>query len=284
MIRALARLSGWTSRLFVVLVALQFVLDVPWLVAMAVLAVVFGLSLVRPRPLADPEPYACAAPVTGDWVGLNSPADKDPSHGTHAYGQRFAIDICGPSDDATPKRIGWGKGMRRPQEFSAFGRTVLAVADGVVVTASDGQRDHRSRESWPAIAYLSVLEGIVRTLGGARFVIGNHVIVDHGEGVFSLYAHLRRGSVLPQVGRRVTAGTPLGEVGNSGNTSEPHLHVHLMDDASPYVGRGIPFRWTNLTQRPDDLDVGMLWVTPSNGVVTPGVPAMGQRFAVIHNR
>jgi murein DD-endopeptidase MepM/ murein hydrolase activator NlpD len=54
---------------------------------------------------------------------------------------------------------------------------------------------------------------------------GNHVILDCG-GVWVVLAHLRRGTCLVHEGTRVRVGDPIGEVGNSGNTNEPHLHIH----------------------------------------------------------
>jgi murein DD-endopeptidase MepM/ murein hydrolase activator NlpD len=70
--------------------------------------------------------------------------------------------------------------------------------------------------------------------------VGNHVIIDHGNGEFSLLAHLRRGTLAVELGQTVTAATPLGRCGHSGNTSEPHLHYHLQDTAVFGKGVGLP--------------------------------------------
>ena len=174
--------------------------------------------------------------------------------------------------------LGWR--ARAPEEFSAFGRPVVAVAPGTVVAATDRQRDHRSRESLPALLWMMAASGPAREIAGVRWILGNHVVVDHHDGTYALYAHLRRGSLAVAVGEDVAAGQQLAEVGNTGNTSEPHLHVHLMDDADPHVGRGIPFRWTNIDQRADDIDVGSTWGQEVSGKVTAGVPGVAQRFTV----
>ena len=81
------------------------------------------------------------------------------------------------------------------------------------------------------------VEGTVREISGAGLVLGNHVVVDHGDGVFAAYAHLRQGSPHVADGDRMQAGQPLAEVGNSGNTTEPHLHVQLMDRAGRHRRR-----------------------------------------------
>jgi murein DD-endopeptidase MepM/ murein hydrolase activator NlpD len=66
-------------------------------------------------------------------------------------------------------------------------------------------------------------------------------VLDLGHGEFALLAHLRRGSVRVRTGQRVRAGTLLGLCGNSGNTSEPHLHFHVQDRAKLFgAARGLP--------------------------------------------
>ncbi|GAA1865726.1 M23 family metallopeptidase [Actinomadura bangladeshensis] len=196
----------------------------------------------------DREPVVVRSPVRGRWAAVNSPADKVPSHGTHELGQTYAIDLVHVPDPGRP----WTPLRRwplaaRPETFPAFGQDVLAPADGVVVQASGRQRDHWSRNSWPGLLYLLVEGMLFRqllsllTLSGGRFVVGNSVTLDLGGGVYAVFAHLRRGSVRVAKGDRVRAGDVLGEVGNSGNTSEPHLHFHLMDRPRPLAAAGIPF-------------------------------------------
>ncbi|RLV68209.1 Secreted peptidase [Streptomyces sp. CBMAI 2042] len=229
-------------------------------------AVVIGLALsftgpkgdLKSRPAVEVEP-----PVAGRWSALNSPADKVPSHGTHAYGQTYAIDVvaepetgAGETPARPPFRLFWPL-VRRNRDFPAFGAPLLAAADATVVRASDGQRDHLSRNSLPALLYLMLIEGDVRSIVGAHRVIGNHVILDLGDGTFALYAHLQRGSLQVKAGDTVRAGQRLGSVGNSGNTTEPHLHFQLMDGPDPDSARGIPFTWRGV-----------------------GVPAGGETFTV----
>jgi murein DD-endopeptidase MepM/ murein hydrolase activator NlpD len=77
---------------------------------------------------------------------------------------------------------------------------------------------------------------------------GNHVLLDCG-GTEVLLAHLQRGSVLVAPGEHVTTGQRLGLIGNSGNTTEPHLHVSAQrrHDGEPLIG-GVPV-WVTVNGR-----------------------------------
>ncbi|GGW07089.1 M23 family metallopeptidase [Streptomyces globisporus] len=252
----------------------EFVTDLPgpgwattFLPAMVVLALMVATTALQARaaePRGEPgPPVEVDPPVTGRWSALNSPADKVPSHGTHVYGQTYAIDIVADPETAEGEpparpafRWFWPL-FRRNHAFPAFGAPLLAVADATVVRASDGQRDHLSRNSLLGLVYLMLIEGNVRSIAGARRVIGNHVILDLGDGTYAAYAHVRRGSLRVKAGDTVRAGQRIGSVGNSGNSSEPHLHVHLMDSPDLDDARGVPFTWRGV-----------------------GVPANGETFTV----
>ncbi|MFJ1789736.1 M23 family metallopeptidase [Streptomyces anulatus] len=252
----------------------EFVTDLPgpgwattFLPATVVLALMVATTILQVRaaaPQGDPRPpVEVGPPVAGRWTALNSPADKVPSHGTHVYGQTYAIDIVadpetGEGEPPARPTFGWvWPFFRRNRAFPAFGAPLLAVADATVVRASDGQRDHLSRNSLPALAYLMLIEGNVRSILGAHRIIGNHVILDLGDSTYAAYAHVQRGSLQVKAGDTVRAGQRLARVGNSGNTTEPHLHFHLMDGPDLDNARGVPFTWRGV-----------------------GVPANGETFTI----
>lgn len=114
-------------------------------------------------------------------------------------------------------------GGARLDDYHVFGRPVVAPADGVVHAARDGMPDGPIGQ-WRV-----------------RGVFGNHVVLQVAEGEYLFLAHLQQGSITVKPGERVRAGQPIGRVGNSGNSSEPHLHIHLQDTPVPYLGEGIPF-------------------------------------------
>ncbi|MFJ7414529.1 M23 family metallopeptidase [Streptomyces sp. NPDC098077] len=238
----------------------EFVTDLPgpgWATTVLPATVVFVLMVVTTvlqvsaaAPQGEPgPPVEVDPPVAGRWTALNSPADKTPSHGTHVYGQTYAIDIVadpetGEGEPPARPAFRWlWPFFRRNGAFPAFGAPLLAVADATVVRASDGQRDHLSRNSLAGIAYLMIVEGNVRSFVGVRRIVGNHVILDLGDGTYAVYAHVQRGSLRVKAGETVRVGQVLGRVGNSGNTTEPHLHFHLMDSPDLDNARGVPFTW-----------------------------------------
>ncbi|MEU0692215.1 M23 family metallopeptidase [Streptomyces uncialis] len=220
-----------------------------------VLVLMLLVRLTGPSRGAAPrtEPIEVAPPVTGRWLAVNSPADKVPSHGTHGYGQTYAIDIVAEPEPrriagrpTNPQRPGFAwfwPPVRRPEAYPAFGAPVLAVADATVVQASGTQRDHLSRTSPLPLLYLMLLEGMARAMVGPHRVTGNHLVLDLGDGTYAMYAHLKKGSLKVRAGDRVTEGTVLAECGNSGNSTEPHLHFQLMDTPDLETARGLPFRW-----------------------------------------
>lgn len=196
---------------------------------------------VRPpeHPVTVVEP-----PVDGPWRALNSPATTVPSHGTNGLGQTYAIDLVAEPPGRPRPAFGSGGQWRPVTDYPAFGLPVRSPVDGVVVRVHDRRRDHRARSGWLSVLYLLVVEGFVRQLAGARWLLGNHVVVRSDDGTHAVLAHLRRGSVSVQPRDRVRAGEQVAECGNSGNSSEPHLHVQLTDSAwvAGSCGRPMAFR------------------------------------------
>ena len=128
----------------------------------------------------------------------------------------------------------------RPETFPGFGQPVFAPAAGTVVRTRDRWRDHWSRNSWPALMYLLV-EGSIRELLGPGGLLGNHIVIDLGDGTYVALAHLKRRSIKVSEEQQVNPGQELAACGNSGNSSEPHLHFQLMDSQRIAFAAGLPF-------------------------------------------
>jgi murein DD-endopeptidase MepM/ murein hydrolase activator NlpD len=149
-------------------------------------------------------------PVVGRWTVAWGGDNAEVNPHVHYGSQRRAADLWQVGSDGKTYE-GDGKEL---SDYHAYGRDVLAVANGTVVTVVDGVSDNPPGQ-----------------MDGA-LVTGNFVTVQHGERLYSLYAHLQPGSARVRPGQPVHAGDVLGKCGNSGNSSEPHLHFQLQDGAS----------------------------------------------------
>ena len=93
--------------------------------------------------------------------------------------------------------------------------------------------------------------------------LGNHVGIEVAPREYLFIGHLQPGTVAVSRGESVAAGQLLGRVGNSGNSSEPHVHLHLQDSTRPYFGEGIPFLFHGYRQ--------------AGRIVARGMPEGGRR-------
>ena len=180
------------------------------------------------------EAVVIGAPLRGGpWLTANGPANNTGHRralisvgGTPAIAQRFAIDYVRMGDD---NKTFTGDQLKN-ESYHAEGVDALAVANGTVVVVKDS-----IPENVPGITSRAV-PITLETVGG------NHVIIDIGGGRYAFYAHLKPGSIRVKTGDRVTRGQVVGLVGNSGNSTEPHLHFHISDGTSPLGSEGVPYR------------------------------------------
>jgi murein DD-endopeptidase MepM/ murein hydrolase activator NlpD len=143
--------------------------------------------------------------------------------------QRFAIDWVRLFEDGRTFR----GDPRSNDSYRAFGAKVLAVADGVVIDAVDGLPEN-------------VPDPVARAVPiTPATVSGNYILLDLGDAAYAVYAHLQPGSLKVRKGDRVRRGQLLALVGNTGNSSEPHLHFHIADRPSPIDAEGIPYAFAS---------------------------------------
>jgi hypothetical protein len=217
-----------------------------------------------------------ALPFTGRWLVQNSPARRVPSHGTDLWGGRYAIDFVGVDErNRTSPTLDWRAALATepPDRFVAFGRPVLAPADGVVVAVHDGEPDHEARRSQVALLPYALTQAS-RIRGGPAAIAGNHVVLELTDGgAFVLIAHLRRGSVAVTPGMPVAEGRPLGACGNSGNSTQPHVHLQAMDgpDATRAAGLPLEFRSYRVLPRSGGVPVEVARGVPGESEVVEPV-------------
>jgi murein DD-endopeptidase MepM/ murein hydrolase activator NlpD len=113
---------------------------------------------------------------------------------------------------------------------------VLAVAAGRVAAVIDGIPENTPGKAERAVPVT------LETIGG------NLVALDLGGEIYASYAHLIPGSIRVKVGDRVRPGQVLGRIGNSGNSTAPHLHFQLSTAAGILEGEGVPYELTSFTK------------------------------------
>lgn len=158
--------------------------------------------------------------------------------------QRFALDLLMISGDTSFKGDG-----KKPEDYLCWDKPILAPADGTVVSIIENLPDQPIGKTDPANP------------------AGNHVVLDVGGGEFVFLAHLREGSVMVEPGDTVVSGGEIGRCGNSGNTSEPHLHIHMQTTADLATGEGLPMQFQDYLADGKPVERG----EPKQGeVIAPG--------------
>lgn len=179
-----------------------------------------------------------SSPLRGtDWLAVNGPSNTSQHRrGTFVLGgevhtsQRYAIDWV--RVDANLKTFHGDE--KDNNNYLAFGEEVLAVADGVVSEVKDGIKENVPHQ--PPVVPITL-----------ETVAGNHINLDLGGGVFAMYAHLQPGSMKVKLGDHVHRGEVLAFLGNTGNSTEPHLHFQLMNRNSPLGSEGVPYALPEFT-------------------------------------
>jgi len=173
---------------------------------------------------------------SGEWLAGNGPGNSSdhrraivPLDGRVYIAQRFATDWMMVGKNTNTFHDSRGKN----ENFWGYGQPVYAVADGEVTEAVDEFPDHPPGELPQPVT----LENIA----------GNHVILRIAPGRYVLFAHLKAGSVRVRLHQHVTAQDVIGEVGDSGQATAPHLHFQVMDGNSPLGAEGVPYLFRSFT-------------------------------------
>ncbi|MBN9634254.1 MAG: M23 family metallopeptidase [Actinobacteria bacterium] len=217
---------------------------------------------VAPVTVSDHKPVVLEPPLRGPgWLDGNSCCDMTPHRmalnpidGKLWAAERYAIDYEQLQPDG---RLFTGDGAKATS-YAYFGADVHAVAPGPVVAVLDGLPEQVPGQN-PT--------GLTLAQYG-----GNHVVQDIGNGNYAFYAHLQTGSVKVKPGDQLNTGQVLGRVGNTGNSTGPHLHFHVMSTPDPLRSDGLPFvyRSFKLTGRLISMAAGDALETGAAARLDPG--------------
>lgn len=177
-------------------------------------------------------------PLKGAWIPANT--FDNPYEHRRMHSQEFGFDLVKVDKDMNLSSNSGNKN----EAFSFYGDEVIAIADGVITSTFDKLPDN------PAAGELlpeEELGEIIAESGYLPIAGGNHIVIEHPSEEYSFYAHLILNSLKVKVGEKVKQGQVIGLLGNSGNSSAPHLHFQLMQGSDPLTARGLPCKFNNLT-------------------------------------
>ncbi|EHJ08189.1 M23 family metallopeptidase [Staphylococcus simiae] len=148
-------------------------------------------------------------PIDKIWTIIWGGNNKLLNYHNDVLSQQYAFDLVIAKKDKSY----FNKGETN-EDYYAYGENVLAPQKGIVVDTRSTMKDNKIGET------------------DTDHPFGNYVIIRHDENEYSLIAHFKQHSILVSPGEKINESTILGKCGNSGNSSEPHIHFQVMDSST----------------------------------------------------
>ncbi|MFO1412437.1 MAG: M23 family metallopeptidase [Burkholderiales bacterium] len=208
--------------------------------------VVEGASFV---PRTAPAPVVIASPLRGRNLILNNQGSSAYHFDTWWFrdgvpysGLAYAFDTMQTNDALTSLMKAGYTDTRDNNAYVNYGQDVYAAADGVVVELVDGYDDQKGNAVAEGQGYAITLDNVG----------GNHLVIRIGDDLYTMYGHLVKGSFGSlKVGDAVVEGQKLARLGNSGNSTGPHLHFQVMRGRDIFFSRSVPFVLKQFTRTGD---------------------------------
>ena len=156
------------------------------------------------------------------WGGTNNLVNYHYDYENQRYAYDFIIMQGDSSYDGNPALN---------ESYYAFGKPYLAPADGTVVAVENDVKDNEP------VGKMNEDD-----------LKGNYVIIDHGNSEYSYLVHFKYQSIQVKPGNQVKRGDLLGQVGNSGHSSEAHIHFHVADSPDPMTSKSIRINFGDKTE------------------------------------
>ncbi|WP_241964568.1 M23 family metallopeptidase [Paraliobacillus zengyii] len=190
-------------------------------------------------------------PFVGRWLVGSTPAKRVPSHGTDMFGVGYAIDfIAVDEQNRSSTSTSWRThlGTESPEIFYAFGLPVVSPVSGKVVSIHNGEPDHEARRSVLTLIPYMLGQG-KRIRKGPETIAGNYVIIaPDNSDVFIAIVHLQLNSLVVEKGQYISEGQHIANCGNSGNSTQPHIHIQAMNSTDFSITQGVPLYFRKFSQ------------------------------------
>jgi hypothetical protein len=210
------------------------------------------------------------SPLKGEWMVINSPGTKVPSHGTDYLAQTYAFDFLQVDWSHAPVKfykksiLDYILGKVHLDDCYCYGKPIYAPISGTVIEASDGFPEH------DPIKPLNDVSVIVKNAWffdpkkkSLQEVAGNYVVIE-GDETWASLVHMKTGSVKVKTGDYIEPGEMIGKVGHSGNSTAPHLHFQLMDGSDPITAQGMSCSFREYELHQDDTRINVENGIPKN--------------------
>lgn len=174
-------------------------------------------------------------PFKGTWTVVNGCFTKTYSHSWDLPSQRYAYDFIQVQEGQSYKGD-----LKEVSNYHCYDQEIISPADGQVIEIIDGSED-------------SIIIDSEKFYSPAKHIAGNYLVIKHAEGEYSFLAHLKKGSILVKENDLVKQGQVIASCGNTGNSTEPHLHFQLQNGPDFYRSLGLPIKFKDFDiHKPDD--------------------------------
>ncbi|GEQ33693.1 M23 family metallopeptidase [Marinilactibacillus psychrotolerans] len=191
-------------------------------------------------------------PFEGRWTVGATPDEIIPSHGTDLFGVGYAIDFMAvDSQNETSRKTSWRTHLssEAPEIFYAFGKPIFSPVSGEIISIHNGELDHKAYRSLVTLIPYAVTQRS-RMRKGPEAIAGNYIVIaPHNTDIYIAIVHLQLDSLIVKKGDHVIQGEHIANCGNSGNSTQPHIHIQAMSSADFYNTVGIPLYFNEFTQQ-----------------------------------
>ncbi len=180
-----------------------------------------GLSVVpianNDLPESKRNKIRLVLPFKDEWTVVWGGDTKEQNYHIVSKAQKGAFDFLIKDEAGSTHKT---NGLTN-EDYYAFGKEITAPCDGEISMAVDGVKDN--------------VPGVMNPV----YLLGNSVIIKTADSTYLVFAHFKQHSIAVQQGQKIKKGQRLGLCGNSGNSSEPHLHFHMQDIENMNIATGV---------------------------------------------
>jgi murein DD-endopeptidase MepM/ murein hydrolase activator NlpD len=187
-------------------------------------------------------------PLIGVYISPNTPGSKVPSHGTSGFGEEYAIDFVMIKESDVfkkPYRKSFFKYLFKGLQLSDFygwGQKVYSPVNGEVIGIENNISERNPVNIFKDYKNaIDVTNDYIKNGSSSKIITGNYVMIRITDNEYALLVHLKQGSVSVRTGQKIKKHDVIGELGHSGNSTMPHLHMQFMDSSDFSIAKGIPF-------------------------------------------